>query len=201
MKIKTVEDLRKLYAWPTGRAARKVLPQLEKHSIHFISKSPFLVLSSYDKNGKCDASPRGGDPGFVHIIDKNTLIIPDSKGNNRVDSLVNVVETGRIGLLFLIPGIDETLRVNGKGEVSTKREYLHLFKKDKNPPVSCIVIKIEEMFLHCAKAFMRSKLWKEDNVVLKKDFPTMGKMLSEQINEEGRMETREEMEKRYLPDL
>jgi len=201
MEIRTVQELRELYAWPTGRAARKVLPKLEKHSTHFISKSPFLVLSSYDKSGKCDTSPRGGRPGFVNVLDSNTIIIPDAKGNNRVDSLVNIVETGRIGLLFLIPGIDETLRVNGTAQITTEMKFLSLFPNEKREPTSCMIVKIEEVFLHCAKALMRSDIWGSKYKIEPNDFPTMGKMLSEQLQEGDPTESREDMRKRYLPDL
>ena len=111
MEITNQEQLRELYGWPRGRAKIKVLQSLEKHAINFIEQSPFFVMSTYDSNGRTDASPRGGKPGFVKILDDNTLLVPDSKGNNRVDSLINIVETGNIGCLFLIPGIDETLRI------------------------------------------------------------------------------------------
>lgn len=100
MKIRTEEELRELYGWPKGRASSKVLNQLEKHSKNFIKHTPFLVMSTCDRNGHADASPRGGKAGFVKILDRKTILIPDAKGNNRVDSLVNIVETGIIGCLF-----------------------------------------------------------------------------------------------------
>lgn len=201
MKISTELELRKLYAWPEGRAGKKVILELEQHSKNFISKSPFLVMSTIDENGKMDASPRGGASGFVHISDDNTLIIPDSKGNNRVDSLVNIVQTGRIGLLFLIPGIEETLRINGSAYISSSEDLIDLFPHEKNKPKSCLVITVEEVFLHCAKALMRSKLWREDYVVEKSNFPSIGKMLNDQLGTKNPIETYEEMVKRYKPDL
>jgi len=109
-------------------------------------------MSTYDKAGRSDASPRGGAPGFVYIQDEHTLLLPDSKGNNRVDSLVNIVETGKIGLLFFIPGVDETLRINGSAEVNTDHELLEHFSTLKNPPISCLKINVEESFLHCANS-------------------------------------------------
>ncbi len=201
MKISNEENLRAIYGWPKGRAEKKVLPSLEQHSRHFIQTSPFFVLSSYDKAGKVDASPRGGDAGFVYIEDDNHLIVPDSKGNNRVDSLVNIVETGRVGMLFLIPGVDETLRINGQAEIRTDEAFLALFSSEKNPPKSCLYIRVEEVFLHCAKALMRSKLWDQDKQINRADFPTMGRMLNEQLGTNKREETQEEMVQRYLPDL
>jgi len=201
MHIQTEEELRKVYGWPKGRASKKVIYELEQHCVNFISKSPFLVLSTVDKSGKMDASPRGGVPGFVHVLDSTTLIIPDSKGNNRVDSLVNIVETGKLGMLFLIPGIEETLRINGSAEISIDPNLIGLFPNEQNIPKTCLVIKVEEAFLHCAKALMRSKLWKDDFMIDKKDFPSMGKMLNDQLGTKNPIETYEEMARRYKPDL
>lgn len=201
MNITTQEQLRKLYEWPEGRASKKVISELEKHCNNFISKSPFLVISTTDSDGKMDASPRGGVPGFVHVLNGTTLIIPDSKGNNRVDSLVNIVETGRIGILFLIPGIEETLRINGSAQISVDSDFIDLFQNEKNRPISCMVVTVEEAFLHCAKALMRSKLWKDEFMVDKKDFPPMGKMLNDQLGVNKPIENYEDMAARYKPDL
>lgn len=201
MEITNQEQLRELYGWPRGRAKIKVLQSLEKHAINFIEQSPFFVMSTYDSNGRTDASPRGGKPGFVKILDDNTLLVPDSKGNNRVDSLINIVETGNIGCLFLIPGIDETLRINGTAFITNDQKYIDLFPEEKNIPKSCIKIEISEVFLHCAKALMRSKLWKDTNRVNRDDFPTMGRMLNEQLGTNNPEETQEEMVERYKPDL
>jgi len=201
MTITNQEELRALYGWPKGRAKIKILQQLEKHSINFIQHSPFFVMSTYDKSGRSDASPRGGTPGFVKILDNHTLLIPDAKGNNRVDSLVNLVETGNIGCLFLIPGIDETLRINGTAIITTKAEYLDQFPLEKNPPKTCIKISITEVFLHCAKALMRSELWKKTYHVERPGFPTMGVMLNEQLGTNNAFESQEDMVKRYKEDL
>jgi len=168
MKITNQEELRALYGWPKGRAKTKVLNQLEKHSKNFLAHAPFFVMSTYDKDGNTDASPRGGKPGFVKILNDNTLLVPDAKGNNRVDSLVNIVETGKLGCLFLIPGIDETLRINGSAIISTNPEHLSLFPEEQNPPKTCIEITINEVFLHCAKALMRSELWNPKHHVKRK---------------------------------
>lgn len=201
MRITTESQLRELYGYPSGRAKDKVFSKLDKHSINFIKNSPFLVFSTSSKQGKHDASPRGGLPGFVKVISNSELIIPDAKGNNRVDSLSNIIETGKIGLLFLIPGLDETLRINGSAYLSTDSLRLNLFNSEKNPPKSVIVITVEEVFLHCAKAFMRSKLWDESSKINRNEFPTMGQMLKDQLGSEDAPETREAMEKRYQNDL
>ncbi len=201
MIINTVEELRKFYEWPKGRAKDKVLEGLEKHSKNFLLHSPFFVMSTFDHNGQADASPRGGKPGFVKVLDDKTLLVPDAKGNNRVDSLVNIVETGNIGCLFLIPGIDETLRINGKAILTANAAYLNMFSDEQHPPKACIQISISEVFLHCAKALMRSKLWSDTNRQERPGFPTMGTMLSEQLGGDAPTEDQEDMVKRYLKDL
>lgn len=199
--IQNVDELREHYQTVSGRAKDKVFSHLDKHAKNFIEHSPFLVLSTVSSNGKLDASPRGGKPGFVKILNERELLIADSKGNNRLDSLSNIVETGQVGILFLIPGIDETLRLNGSGVISTNPELLGLFSEEQNPPKSCIKITIEEVFLHCAKAFMRSELWSESAKMERSEFPTMGTMLNDQLNIKGATESQEEMVKRYEKDL
>ena len=201
MTITNEEELRELYGWPKGRAKSKVLNQLEKHSKNFVSHSPFFVMSTYNQAGQSDASPRGGKPGFVKVIDHYSLLIPDAKGNNRVDSLVNIIETGQVGCLFLIPGIDETLRINGTATITTNPAYLDLFSDENHPPKACIKILIKEVFLHCAKALMRSELWSDTHRLDRPGFPTMGTMLKEQLGTNAPTESQEEMLKRYSKDL
>ena len=200
-QVKTIEELRALYGYPSERAELKVLSALEKHSLNFISKSPFVLVGTRGKDGCMDVSPRGGSPGFVHVLNDRELILPDFSGNNRVDTLSNIVETGKIGLIFLVPGIDETLRINGSAHVSTKTEYIELFGGERKLPRAVVHIQIEELFLHCAKAFMRSKLWDSASQVKMEDFPTMGQMLKDQMKLQGPAETRDEMKKRYAKDL
>ena len=201
MKINTTTKLRETYGYPSGRAKEKELSFLDHHAINFIKKSPFLIMSTSSVKGKLDASPRGGVPGFVHVRDENTILIPDSKGNNRVDSLSNIVETGTIGLLFLIPGMDETLRLNGKAYISNDTEDLSLLMAEKKPPKACVIVEVEELFLHCAKALMRSKLWDEKSKINRDEMPSMGQMLKDQLNSSEPAETREAMLKRYESDL
>ncbi len=201
MKIENESQLRELYGYPSGRAKDKVLAHLERHAINFIETSPFLMMSTSSSKGKMDASPRGGASGFVRVVDETTLVIPDAKGNNRVDSISNIVETGHIGLLFLIPGVDETLRINGSAYLSTDTTYLELFIEEQNLPKACIVVSVEEAFLHCAKAFMRSKLWDASAQIDRDSFPTMGQMLKDQLGSQDAPESREAMVKRYKKDL
>lgn len=197
MKIETIEQLRKLYGEPAGRVTQKQMEALDKHARHFIEKSPFLIMSTVGKSGRLDASPRGGAAGFVHIANNKQIVIPDSKGNKLVDSLSNIVETGQVGLLFLLPGVDEALRVNGKAEISTNPELLAHFSTTKNLAPACILVTIEEAFLHCAKALMRSKLWSQEIQIERSEFPSMGQMIKDQIGSSEKPETHEEMVERY----
>ena len=201
MKIQNETQLRELYGYPKGRAKDKVLTHLDQHAINFINTSPFLVLSTSSNKGKMDASPRGGNSGFVKVLNETTLVLPDAKGNNRVDSICNIVETGQIGMLFLIPGVDETLRINGTAYLSTDLKYLDLFTEEQNTPKACVVITVEESFLHCAKAFMRSKLWADESRRERSVLPTMGQMIHEQIGRSGSPESQEEMLARYAQDI
>ena len=199
--IENVEDLRALYATPSDRAIRKSLTRLDKHARHFIETSPFAILASYSRTGTTDASPRGGKAGFVAIQDDHTLVVPDFKGNNRLDSLANIVETGSVGLLFLIPGMDETLRVEGSAYLSTDSAFLDLFPEERNLMAACIVVNVKTQFLHCAKALMRSELWSTDRQMDRNEFPSMGQMLKDQLQDSEEPESREDMVKRYAKEL
>lgn len=198
--VESIDDLRRLYAEPTSRAKGKSLRQLDSHCRRFIELSPFLVLATTSRFG-ADASPRGGDPGFVKVVDDNTLWIPDSPGNNRLDSLRNIIDSGAVGLLFLIPGVDETLRVNGTARLSIAPETLSAAANERRTPKLVIEITVQEAFLHCAKALMRSALWSEEARRERSVLPTMGQMLAEQIGLSGPVESQEEMVERYQRDL
>jgi len=199
--IDTRESLRALYPVAKERSVRKQLSQLDRHCLRFIALSPFVVLASGGKEGHLDASPRGGAPGFVKALDSTTLLIPDAPGNNRLDTLENIVGTGRIGLLFLIPGVDETLRVNGRARLSDENSLLDRFKDEKRAPKLVIQVKVEDAYLHCAKALMRSRLWSPESRVERAVLPTMGQMLNDQTGIQTPPETQEQMVERYRPDL
>ena len=201
MYLESEQALREVFGFAKGRAKAKQLPSLEKHSIHFIKQSPFVSLATFAKSGQADCSPRGGQPGFVKVLNNKTLIIPEAKGNNRLDSLVNIIETGTIGCLFFIPGLDETLRINGQARISTKTEYLQYFSQEKNPIKACIEITINEVFLHCAKAFMRAKFWHSESQIDRQCFPTMGQMIKDQLALDEQVESHEQMIARYQKDL
>ena len=158
--ISSVEALRAHYGTPSTIARDKVIAQLDEHCCRFITHSPFLILSSVGPSGNMDASPRGDKAGFVQVRDAQTIMIPDRMGNKRVDSLQNIVTIPRVALLFLVPGVNETLRVNGTAEISTDPSLLERFKVRDRLPVSVIVVTVNEAFLHCAKALVRSTLWR-----------------------------------------
>lgn len=199
--LTTLESLRALYPAPKERAVRKQLDHLDAHCRHFIALSPFVVLASSGADGAMDASPRGGAPGFVKAPDAHTLLIPDAPGNHRLDTLENIVATGRLGLLFMIPGVDETLRVNGTAELSTDPVLIDAVADERRRPSVVIRVRVEQAYLHCAKAFMRSRLWSPDAQVERSALPTMGRMISEQTGLAGAEETQELMLARYQADL
>ncbi|MDD5332727.1 MAG: pyridoxamine 5'-phosphate oxidase family protein [Rhodoferax sp.] len=201
MNIDTLEKLRALYAAPKERAVRKQLSALDSHCRRFIELSPFVVVASGNVTQAMDASPRGGAPGFVKALDERTLLIPDAPGNNRLDTLENILGTGKVGLLFMIPGIDETLRVNGAARLSCDEEQLQLFAGEKHRPKLVIEVSVAEAYLHCAKALMRSGLWQASSQVKRSLLPTMGQMINSQTGIEAPAETQEEMLGRYAADL
>jgi uncharacterized protein len=201
MNIDSVEQLRALYPAPKERAVKKQLAALDVHCRRFIQLSPFVVLASSNTTGSMDASPRGGTPGFIKTLDERTLLIPDAPGNNRLDTLENIIGTGRIGLFFMIPGIDETLRINGAARLSCHEEHLQLFSAEKRRPRLVIEVAVAEAYLHCAKALMRSGLWHPSSLVERSVLPTMGQMLNSQTGIETLAETQDEMRARYAVDL
>ena len=199
--VETKDALRALYPPAKGRSVAKQLDRLDRHCLRFIGLSPFVVLASVGPQGHCDASPRGGEPGFVKAPDAHTLLIPDSPGNNRLDTLENIVATGRLGLLFLLPGVDETLRVNGRARLSDAPERIAQFTTEKRAPRIVIEVQVEDAYLHCAKALMRSRLWDPASKVDRGVLPSMGQMLNEQIGTPGPAETQEQMLLRYKDEL
>ena len=199
--IDTLEALRALYPPAKERARRKQLAELDGHCRRFVSLSPFVVLASVGADGSMDASPRGGEPGFVLAPDARTLWLPDASGNNRLDTLENVVATGRLGLLFMIPGVDETLRVNGDARLSTEPALLASFGRPAGPPRLAIEVTVREAYLHCAKALMRSRLWDASRHAARSGLPTMGQMLKEQTGDPAPAESQAAMLARYAADL
>ena len=161
-------------------AERKVLFHLDKHCRAFIELSPFLVIATADTEGKLDASPRGDPPGFVRVLDDTTLFMPDRPGNNRVDTMGNILGAPGVGIIFFVPGVDETLRVNGKASLVTDSALLAGSEVHGRLPKTGVVVRIEEAFFHCAKALKRSRLWDKDAQIERSTFPTLGRILAEQ---------------------
>ena len=201
MILDNIEQLLALHKAPSDRAAAKEISQLETHSMRFIELSPFLVLSSANAKGHADASPRGGPPGFVKVASPTQLLIPDAPGNNRLDSLRNILETGQVGLLFLLPGVEETLRVNGRAVLRTDADLLARCDDERWTPKLVLQVEIESLFMHCAKALLRSKLWTNEARIERDEFPSMGEILKAHLKLDGEPETREQMLERYGPDL
>lgn len=181
MAITNQDELRTVYRPPAPRAAQKVLDRLDAHCRHFIALSPFCVLSSSDPAGQADASPRGDPPGFVKVLDDKTLLLPDRPGNNQVDSLQNIADNPGVGLLFFVPGMNETLRVKGKAEITTDAQLLDPLTVSGKAPLSGLKIQVEEAFLHCGRALIRSRIWDPDAQIDRSVFPTYGQVLADQI--------------------
>ncbi len=181
MPIQTEEELRAIYAEPKEAVLQKILPRLEKHSRNFIAHSPFIVMATSDAKGHADASPKGDAPGFVHVSDDKTLLIPDRIGNNIADSLRNILENPEIGLIFFIPGIRETLRINGKCEIVSDTGTLSALEAQGKAPRSALKVTVREVYMHCGKSIIRSDLWGESNKIDRSEFPTLGKILADQV--------------------
>ena len=181
MTVDSYSELRNVYKPPAPRATQKVLDHLDIHCRNFIAFSPLCVLSSADANGQADASPRGDPPGFVQVLDDKTLLLPDRPGNNQVDSLRNIVENPGVGLLFFVPGMNETLRVKGKAKIVTDTEILESMKERRRAPLSGLRVTVEEAFLHCGRALLRSRIWDPEVQIDRSVYPTYGQVLSDQI--------------------
>lgn len=199
--ISSVEQLRALYKQPTERAIKKELTFVDKHCRSFIALSPYLVLCTSDAQGNLDASPRGGTPGFCKVADDHTLLLPDRPGNNRLDSFSNIIQTGRIGLLFFIPGVDDMLRVNGSAELRTDEDLRSLCVENGKAPSVVVTVTVREAYLHCPKAIMRSGLWKAESKVPRSVLPTLGEMINDQSGGTTAIEAPEVTLARYREQL
>lgn len=181
--IKGETALRGLFPPTHELAAKKCMATLDKHARDFIERSPFLCLGTQNADGKADVSPRGDPPGFVKVLDPHTLAIPDRPGNNRLDSLVNIVSNPSVGLLFIVPGFDDTLRVNGQAALVVDPELLDAMSVNGRSPKVAIVVTITSIFMHCAKAFRRSHLWDPDRFQDRSGMPSLMKIITDQTAE------------------
>ncbi len=175
--VRTVEELETIYGTPAETSLVKEVPQITPHYRAFIEAAPFVTLATSGPEG-LDCSPRGDLPGFVRIQDEKTLLLPDRAGNNRIDSLRNIVRDPRVGLLFMIPGVSTTIRANGHAELSTAPELLASFAVKGKPPRSVLVFTIEALYFQCSRAIIRSNLWNSDAQIDPANLPTIGTILA-----------------------
>jgi uncharacterized protein len=194
-------DLPTIYPAPSPRVIAKARPEIDAHAKKFIAMSPFCVLATSGSDGSVDASPRGGNPGFVRVEGPNQLLMPDRAGNNRIDSFRNIVEgSGFVQLIFFVPGIDETLRVGGKGKLSAEPELLAAMEEFGKLPRAVLNITVHEAYFHCGKALMRSKLWSPDARVERQVLPSISEVIHDQTRL-GEPESQAEVEARYRTQL
>jgi len=173
-------SLREIIGPKMPLAIEKEMPRLDAHCRHFITLSPFLCLGTMGADGKADVSPRGDPPGFVKVLDDRTILIPDRPGNRRVDSMSNILSNPSVGLLFLVPGMEETLRLNGRASLTTDPALLSDMAVDGKVPKLAIKVEIGEVFFHCGKALKRSRLWDPATRIDRKTFPSMGQLIHDQ---------------------
>jgi len=194
-------DLPTIYPAPSPRVIAKARPEIDAHAMKFIGLSPFCVLATSGLDGSVDASPRGGNPGFVHVVSPTQLLMPDRSGNNRIDSFRNILEgSGQLQLIFFVPGIDETLRVGGSGNLSAEPELLASMEEFGKLPRAVLSIAIREAYFHCGKALMRSKLWSPDIKVERAVLPSIGQIIHDQTSL-GEPEPQAAIEARYKTQL
>jgi PPOX class probable FMN-dependent enzyme len=179
--VETLEELRSIYRAPSDGAVRKELHQLDPHARQFLQRSPFLLIGTQDGQGHADVSPKGDRAGFCVALDDRTVAIPDRPGNNRLDSFENVIINPAVGLLFLIPGMNETLRINGEGRLTADRELCERLAVEGKPALTVLLVKIQAVYLHCAKAFLRSELWAPQTWPDRAELPTLGQILRDQL--------------------
>ena len=194
-------DLAAIYPKPTPRVIAKARPEIDEHAGKFIAMSPFCVLATSGSDGSVDASPRGGNPGFVHVAGPSRLLMPDRSGNNRIDSFRNIVEgSGLLQLIFFVPGIDETLRVGGNGALMADPDLLASMVEFGKPPRAVLSIEVTEAYFHCGKALMRSRLWSQDAQFQRAVFPSISEVIHDQTSL-GEPESQAVIEERYKTQL
>ncbi|HUT51727.1 MAG TPA: pyridoxamine 5'-phosphate oxidase family protein [Alphaproteobacteria bacterium] len=177
--------LREIIDQPMALAATKEMPVLDRHCRRFIELSPFLCLSSMSAAGNADVSPRGDPPGFVKVLDEKTILIPDRRGNRRLDTMQNILEQPSVAAIFFVPGIEETLRINGRASLTRDADLLADMAVQGQAPALGIKIEIDTVFFHCAKALKRSRLWDGDAQIDRGDFPRYGQIIKDQRNPGG----------------
>lgn len=173
--------LRAVYGEATKAVREKSFPHLDKHSRHYLELCPFFCIGSNRPDGLADVSPRGGEPGCVHAIDDTHIAFPDRPGNNRLDTLVNIVHNPAVGMLFFLPGVDDMMRINGIATVTTEPALMERFVHEGKAPRSVVLIETREVYFHCSKALRRSDLWNPEKHVPKGGFPSLGQIARDQF--------------------
>jgi PPOX class probable FMN-dependent enzyme len=183
-RITTIEELEAIYGSPSEPAVRKEVPSLTPGYRAMIAASPFVAMATCAPDGGLDCSPRGDPTGFVHVTDATTIMLPDRPGNKRVDSMRNILADPRIALLFLVPGHGETLRVNGRAEISTDPDHLARFEMNGRLPITVLIVHIDAVYFQCSKAIVRSKIWDPAMHAPRGSLPTAGQLLEETMQAE-----------------
>lgn len=183
--VNNLKEIQDLIGTPSELVNKKVIHSLDSHSVSFIKKSPLVFVSTSNSKGECDVSPRGDYPGFVSVLDDKLLLIPERPGNKRIDSIGNILVNPHVGLQFIIPGLEETLRVNGKAIITKDQLILKQFEFQGKIPVLGIGVEVEECFIHCAKAFKRSNVWKPESWLKKEDRPNAAEILAAHVKSEN----------------
>lgn len=174
--ITSAEELRVLVGAPHEAVVKKSIAQIDDHILNYISKSPLFFLSTSNAEGRCDVSPRGDSPGFVHVLDDQTLTYPELNGNRRIDSMLNIVSNPYIGMLFLIPGMEEVLRINGRASIFRKGKLLEQTQEKGITPLLTVLVKVEECFIHCPRALKSSAIWETETWLDKEQLPSRKEM-------------------------
>jgi PPOX class probable FMN-dependent enzyme len=174
--IRDEEELRRLLGEPSDLVRAKVGDRLNDLTRQFVDRSPFVLLATSAPDGTCDVSPRGDPPGFVRVLDEQTLLLPERPGNRLADSLRNILGNPKVGLLFVVPGVGDTLRVNGRAALVTDEDLLASSAVEGKVPKLGILVDVEEVFTHCSKAFLRSQLWDPSRFVERSELPSSGEI-------------------------
>lgn len=184
--VTSEKELRDLLGSPSERAVKKDVALLDQHCRAFIAQSPFLLLATCNEKGRCDVSPKGDAPGFVRVLDAHHLVVPDRPGNKRLDGMRNLLRNPHVGMIFLIPGREETLRVNGRAWIVRDAELLGSLAARGREPLLALGVEVEECFFHCPKAFRRSELWEPTRWPARDALPSMASVLYDQVRPEGK---------------
>jgi len=176
--LRSLEELEELYGEPHERSVLKVNDFLDENSRAFIEAAPFAILATSNGASNLDCSPRGDRAGFVRAVDEKTLLLPDRRGNNRTDSLKNIIENPQIALLFFVPNVSETFRVNGTAQISVAPDLLKQFAVEGKPPKTVLIVTVREAFVHCSRSLVRSRLWSSEKHFTAANVPSMGTILA-----------------------